>query len=72
MEYHISYEDLDKHWIVSCTHEKNECAKYEELFPAHKGYKIIMRFPSRDQAESFVENRINFIGDGENNFENNA
>ena len=54
MEYHVTYEDLDKHWIVSTEHE------------------IVMRFPSRDQAESFVENRINFIGDGENNFENNA
>tara|TARA_R100000908_G_C3683225_1_gene100872 strand:+ start:108 stop:284 length:177 start_codon:yes stop_codon:yes gene_type:complete len=58
MEYHISYEDLDKHWIVTCTD-----GSY---------VKVIMRFPSRDQAESFVENRINLIGDGENNFENNA
>jgi hypothetical protein len=58
MEYHISYEDLDKHWIVSCTDGSH--------------IKVVMRFPSRDQAESFVENRINFIGDGENNFENNA
>lgn len=58
MEYHISYEDLDKHWIVTCTD-----GSY---------IKVIMRFPSRDQAESFVENRINLIGDGENNFENNA
>jgi len=51
MEYHVTYEDLDKHWIVST--EDN----------------IVMRFPSRSQAEAFVESRINYTWDGENNSE---
>jgi hypothetical protein len=54
MEYHTTYEDLDKHWIVSTEHE------------------IVMRFPSRDQAETFVESRINYTWDGENNSEKGA
>ena len=55
MEYHITYEDLDKHWIVSTHDETHD--------------EIIMRFPTRDQAESFVESRINYTWDGENNSE---
>ena len=51
MEYHVTYEDLDKHWIVSNEHE------------------IIMRFPSREQAETFVEKRYRFLWDTENNSE---
>jgi len=58
MEYHVTYEDLDKHWIVSCTD-----GSY---------IKVVMRFPSRDQAESFVESRINYTCDGENNSEKEA
>tara|TARA_R100000005_G_scaffold95912_1_gene79476 strand:+ start:6311 stop:6487 length:177 start_codon:yes stop_codon:yes gene_type:complete len=58
MEYHITYEQLDMHWIVSEVEDGKS--------------KIIIRCPSRDQAESFVEDRINWIGDGENNFENEA
>ena len=58
MEYHIVYENLDKHWVVSTQDEtRNE---------------IIMRFPSRDQAEVFVEKRINYIWDAENNSEKGA
>jgi len=55
MEYFITHENLDKHWIVYVQHETHD--------------EIIMRFPSRIQAESFVESRINYTWDGENNSE---
>ena len=58
MEYHITYEDLDMHWIVSEVKDGKA--------------EVIIRCPARDQAESFIESRINWIGDGENNFENDA
>lgn len=69
MEYHITYEDLDKHWIVftEAVIEALDCKEQDETQD-----EIIMRFPSRDQAESFVEKRINYIWDTENNSEKEA
>tara|TARA_R110002020_G_scaffold431123_3_gene641062 strand:+ start:855 stop:1043 length:189 start_codon:yes stop_codon:yes gene_type:complete len=55
MEYNVTYEDLDKHWIVFGDHGTHN--------------EIIMRFPSREQAEAFIEKRINYIWDTENNSE---
>ena len=49
---------LDKHWIVFGDHGTHD--------------EIIMRFPSKEQAEVFVEKRINYIWDTENNSEKEA
>ena len=51
--YHVSYNDLDMHWIVSLYKEDGE-------------HKILMRFPQREQAEAYVEDKIFHW---ENNFE---
>ena len=62
MAYNITYEDLDKHWIVTRDSQS-------QLMDKTFRHKIVMRFPSRSQAELFVEGRINYTWDGENNSE---
>ena len=46
-EYHVSYNDLDMHWVVSLYKEDGQ-------------HKILMRFPHREQAEKYVEDKILF------------
>ena len=54
MDYHIKYEELDKHWQVIKDYDGKPM--------------IVHRFSSRDQAEAFVERRTAVWG-GENNSE---
>ena len=63
------YEDLDKHWIVF-TRQVIEALDRKEQDETQD--EIIMRFPSRDQAEAFAEKRIKYIWDTENNSEKGA
>ena len=55
MDYYLEYEELDKHWLV-----------IKDIKGEHK---IVMRFPSRDQAERYIEKRTVAWGRGENNSE---
>ncbi len=43
-DYHIEYNDLDKHWIAIQNSDGEN--------------KTLMRFPSREQAEKYVEDKI--------------
>tara|TARA_R110000824_G_scaffold195638_2_gene378498 strand:+ start:2181 stop:2384 length:204 start_codon:yes stop_codon:yes gene_type:complete len=63
MEYQVIYENLDKHWQVWKMTDSTPTTNAE--------HRMVMRFPSRDQAEAFVERRIIAWG-GENNSEKEA
>ncbi len=50
MTYHIRYEELDKHWIVTRTRDSQSEITSKVLLPP-----TIMRFTSKEQARKYIE-----------------
>jgi|TARA_R110000744_G_scaffold107769_2_gene204380 hypothetical protein len=61
MSYKIRYQEQDLHWQVWETPASSDDTESTSV--------IVMRFTSRDQAESFIEKRT-ATGSEKNNFEN--
>ena len=65
--YYIEYCEMDKHWIAMKTTKLIDESMGSTVTSTED--RVVMRFPSREQAEAFVEKRINYIWDTENNSE---
>lgn len=51
MSYHIRYEELDKHWVVTRTRD----AQSEIASKVLLHLPIVMRFTSEEQARKYIE-----------------